>query len=399
MICLFGFISGFTLVITGSTLNYWLAIDQIDIRTIGVFAIISIPYAINFIWAPILDTIYLGKLADIFGHRLSWLVVIHSLMIVLILLLSIVNPSHNLLVFGIIALFISFCSSTQDSILGGFKTEIINRSDQGRVSGFYVLGYRVGMLIASSGAIMLSNYIGFQKIYLLFALIVSFFPILLFYSFKSSKTKYFDTAVNNLVFSKFFRQIIAHIGLYKHVAVILIFLILYRLPDNFIGIMIQPFLLHLGYDSFDIAIVGKFFGIISAIIGSFIASLAMKRLSIYRGLLIFGSLHAIAHILFLFQEAHGKTLWLLCIVIASEGITGGMTMAVYIAFISSLCYGAFRATQYSFFSSMMGLSRSIFPSVSGYVVHNFGWYSFFLLMIVITIPALLLINYVRKILN
>jgi PAT family beta-lactamase induction signal transducer AmpG len=93
-------------------------------------------------------------------------------------------------------------------------------------------------------------------------------------------------------------------------------------------------------------------------------------------------------VLFIILEISGKNFTLLLITISIESITGGMAMTSYIAFISSLCSGRFRATQYSFFSSMMGFSRSVFPTISGYIVANFGWQNFFIFTIIITIPSL-----------
>ena len=165
---------------------------------------------------------------------------------------------------------------------------------------------------------------------------------------------------------------------------------LYRLPDNFISTIINPFLIHLNYDELEIASIGKFFGISGAIIGGLIASSIMKNRNIINALLIFGVIHGIAHSFFIVQEIYGKNIYILFVVIGFESISGGMTMAAYIAFIASLCTGKFRATQYSFFSSMMGLSRSLFPAVSGYIVAVYDWQHFFIFVTIATIPSLLL---------
>ena len=155
--------------------------------------------------------------------------------------------------------------------------------------------------------------------------------------------------------------------------------------------MINPFLMHIGYNEFEIASTGKFFGVITSIIGGLIASFVMKKKNILDTLLIFGIIHAMAHALFIIQEIYGKNLQLLFVTIGIESITGGITMTAYIAFIASLCQGRFRATQYSFFSSMMGLSRSILPALSGYIVVKFGWQSFFTFSTIATIPSLLIL--------
>lgn len=417
-ICFFGINSGFTLMISGNTLNYWLAEEQIDIRTIGIFALISLPYAINFIWAPLLDSIHLGRLRLMIGHRLSWICLIQFLLFITILLISRINPKENLSYFAYLGFIISLLSSTQDTLLGALKTEIIVRESQGEVSGIYIFGYRIGMLISGSGAIYLSEYIAIGEIYFIFSLIVLIFPFILIFLVKYSlkytedkaplhieEKKVSDTFYNYKIWINIQKSLVNFFNIilksleYKQLILLVIFLILYRLPDNFINIMINPFLIYLGYSAKEIATTGKFFGMVTAIVGGLIASRVMRKKNIIDSLFLFGIFHALAHILFIFQEIYGKNLPLLFVVISIESITGGMTMAAYIAFIASLCHGKFRATQYSFFSSMMGFSRALFPAMSGYIVTDYGWRTFFAFTTIMAIPSLFLLFKIRPILK
>jgi PAT family beta-lactamase induction signal transducer AmpG len=194
----------------------------------------------------------------------------------------------------------------------------------------------------------------------------------------------------------FLNSVIKPIGSIKFITLIVAFLILYRLSDNFIAQMINPFLINIGYDEIEVASVGKFFGILGSIIGGLAASLVMKNRTITDSLLIFGLFHAIAHSFFIIQEIYGKNIVILFFVIGFESITGGMTMAAYIALIASLCQGKFRATQYSFLSSMMGLSRSVLPTISGYIVYDFGWQAFFIFTTLAAFPSLFLIGYIKS---
>ncbi|MDN3030596.1 MAG: MFS transporter [Candidatus Tisiphia sp.] len=401
IIWLFGLTSGFTLMITGNTLNYWLAKENIDLQSIGMFAVIVIPYSINFLWAPIFDTVKLGWLSKLLGHRLSWICLIQILLALAIFLLSTMDPNHSLILFALVGLIISFLSSAKDTVLGAFRTEIIAKESQGAASGIYIFGYRIGMLISGSGAIYLSSYLGWNNIYKIFAISVLICSAILVVSILRLKhdlisQTYQDYKVNS---SNFIQNILRPVGSFYLIFLIIIFLILYRLPDDFIGMMINPFLIHIGYNEFEIASAGKFFGIISAIIGGLIASSVMRKKNILDSLLIFGVIHAIAHTLFILQEIYGKNLPLFFITTSFESITGGMTMTAYIAFIASICQGKFRATQYSFFTSMMGFSRSIFPALSGYIVVQFGWQNFFTFIIITTIPSLLLLLKISSLLK
>jgi len=395
IIWLFGLISGFNIMITGNTLNYWLAKENIALQTIGILSFITLPYSINFLLAPIFDSLQIKYLNKIFGHRLSWICLTGLVLVFFVYVLSFLNPNDNLLLFTSISLIIAFFASVQDTILSAFRTEIVNKEALGFTSGIYIFGYRIGMLLAGSGAIYLSIYLTFSEIYKIFAILIFVYLILLilgirYCGFNQNNDIEQPTYKTDGIVS-FIGNVLKPIGSSSFIILILIFLILYRLPDNFINVMINPFLLHLGYDAFEIASVGKFWGVVGAIIGGLLGGFIMKKNTILNSILLFGIIHALAHILFITLEITGKNSLLLFITIGIESITGGMTMTAYIAFISSLCQGKFRATQYSFLSSMMGISRSIFPIISGYMVVNFGWQNFFLVTTIITIPSLLIL--------
>lgn len=405
IVWLLGIMIGFTLMISGNTLNYWLAKENVNIKTIGIFALISLPYAINFIWAPIFDTKKLPIFNKMFGQRLSWVIMLQFFLSTAIYLMSTLNPLNELMPIAICGLMVSFLASAQDTVLGALRTELVQKNQQGEISGMYIFGYRIGMLLSGSGAIYISQYISWNLVYELFSMIVFIFPIILILfandlspiesglrTISSSNTpstgKY---SIRNLI-----ADIVNPIGHSKYIVFILIFLVLYRLPDNFITMMINPFLIHIGYDEFEISTAGKLLGITSAMLGGLLASFIMKKKNLFDSLLLFGSIHAVAHILFVVQDIYGKNLYLLFIMTGFESISGGMTMAAYIAYIASLCHGKFRATQYSFLSSMMGLSRAVLPAISGYIVASFGWTVFYLFTTLATVPSLVMILYLEK---
>jgi MFS transporter, PAT family, beta-lactamase induction signal transducer AmpG len=406
---LLGLMSGFTLMLTGSTLNYWLSQEGISLPTIGAFSLILLPYSINFLYAPLFDIVTLGRLGHYLGPRMAWIGMIQLLLILTVLLLSLLSPSHNLLLLAGVGFLIACFSAAQDTLLGALKTELLASSLQGPAAGIYIFGYRIGMLLSGSAAIYLSATVSWHSIYQGCAWIILLLAALLWVALgwlsplqrsnpltprdPSPSIAETDAPITlRQHANQFIQAVLQPVGSASTIGLILLFLVLYRLPDNFIGTMINPFLLAHGYGSLEIAGVGKFFGISSAIVGGFIASWLMKKKSLHTSLLLFGSLHAFAHCLFIVHIVYSKKLVLLFITIGFESVTGGMVMAAYIAFIASLCSGRFRATQYAFFTSIMGLSRAILPALSGYLVQQFGWSAFFTGMTLLTLPSLLLLR-------
>jgi PAT family beta-lactamase induction signal transducer AmpG len=395
---LFGFISGFTLIACSNSINFWLARENIDLKLLALFSFISLPYALNFLTAPIFDILSINYFKHIFGHRLSWVVILLLLLTISSLLISYISPSDNLFLFAIVAFIMSFLSATKDSIFGAIRAELIPRESQGVTSGLYIFGYRIGMLLAGYGSIYLSYYIGWHNIYKIFAFSILLSLALILFILKNFKQELEakqEKDVKIPTIGEFVKQVNPS---YKFSLFILIisFLLLYRLPDDCISVMMNPFLLYIGYNEIEIANLGKLLGIFSACIGGFIASFTMHRKSIIDNLLYFGILHAFSHILFIILGLYGKNQLLFIITIFIEGVTSGMNMAAYIGFITSICSGRFKTTQYAFFTSMMGLSRSIFPAFFGYILIDFGWNSYFIFIIIATIPSLIILWKLRN---
>lgn len=388
-----GFMSGMVLLLSSGTLNFWLVSEGVDKASIGVFSLISLPYAISFIWSPIFDHIKIPVLCRFFGHRFSWIIIMQILLSISVGWIGSFNPGDNLLTFAMIGLAIAFLSSSQDIALGALRAEIVPKHVQASTAGSYIFGYRIGMLVSSSGAIYASIYMSWQEIYHVFSTMILYFPILLYlvtYGMYVESPTEKKEQISNYLSLSYWGEALKNIGSKSLVITILVFLILYRIPDNFISVMINPFLIETGFDAFQISTVGKFLGIVTAIIGGMIAGIAMKKMKPIDAMMIFGIIHALSHLLFILQNHMGNNIYILFLVVGVESITGGMVMAAYIAFITNLCHGKYSATQYAFLSSMMGISRSIFPSISGFVAEEYGWNLFFLSITILTIPPLIM---------
>ncbi|KJV55062.1 major Facilitator Superfamily protein [Orientia chuto str. Dubai] len=405
---LLGFISGFTLLINSNTLNFWLASEGISKPNIGLFSIIFLPYSINFLWAPFLDSKKVIYLSSILGHRVSWLVIIQLLLAISVFTMGNLSPATELYKISIVAFIISFFCSTQNVVLGAIRSSIVQSNEQGLFSGTYIFGYRVAMIISGSGAIYCSTVISWKSIYHFFSLVIILFSILLVVfakKFRCEESNEFQIkpeqlqVYNSLTsLTSFLTEITKPIGSFRTVLVLLIFLIFCRIPDNCIWTMLNSFFFELGFSTTEIAFAGKFLGTISAICGGLIASCIIHKITILNGLIYFGFLHAISHSCFIILDIFGKNLSILVIVNIFESLTGGMMMSCYIALISSLCKGYYRATQYSFLSSMMGISR-IFPIISGYTIEIIGWRWFFVIITTNAMLAVLLAKFLAKILK
>lgn len=390
-IWILGLMSGFNLLLSSSTLNFWLATNKIDKAILGLFSIVSMPYAINFLWAPLID-----KFIRTYKGKISSVIIIYSCLISSLLAISFIDPKLNLYLFAVNALVISFFSATGDIILGGIRSDLLEAKEHGPAGGVYNFGYRIGMVISGSVSIYLSNFLSWPFIYRISCINIAILSILLCYYVKYYKTK--DNSYSKVIYTdnKSILNLFNHLGGVKILITILTFLIIYKFSDNLISQMLNIFLLELGFNAFDIATTGKLWGTIGTIIGSSLAGIIMARISISKSLLYFGLLHSLAHLFLIIQYIVGKNYILFFVTTSVESITGGMSMSAYMALITGLCRGRYKATQYSLLTSMMGVSRSLLPIISGFLVNAYGWSIFFAITTIMIIPSLCLIPYFSK---
>lgn len=375
-IFLYGFINGVGVLLSGSTVNFWLASFGIDAKIIGLFSCIALPYAFKYLIAAMINHHQFIYFAKKIGNHKAWLVFSSIMMVVALLLTSLLDPLHNLWLIAVTGFFIALFTVIQDIILNANRIRILKIDRQPMGTAMYTVGYRIGMLLSGAGAIFSSSYMSWSLIYLTLSLLYVLFAIAMFYVYTEAaqskvnieKTSYYHIFIQPL---KKFLEL-------KHFIWVVAFILAYRLSDNMLQIMINPFLLHLKYDAVEIAAISKFFGIIMVIIGGLLSGSIIHYLKIRNAVISFSIIHTLSHLLFILLIFTGKNIALLYLMTACEALTGGMMMTVYIAFISNLCHGKDSASQYALLSSGIGLSRVIFPSLSGIIVDDFGWLYFFL---------------------
>src|ERR1700749_2190957 len=161
VVLLLGFASGLPLALSGSTLLVWMTEAGVDLRTIGLFALVGTPYTLKFIWAPLVDALHVPLFTRRFGRRRGWLVFAQLLLIVAILLLALTDPARSPLFVALGALLVATTSSTQDIVVDAFRIESLPESEQAAGMASYVAAYRVGMLVSTAGALFIVS--GFES--------------------------------------------------------------------------------------------------------------------------------------------------------------------------------------------------------------------------------------------
>lgn len=379
---LMGFSCGLPLLLTITVLQAWMKEEGVDLTVIGLMALVGLPYTLKFLWAPFLDRYTLPFL----GRRRGWLLIAQLFLFFSIIGLGLTDPGGHPWMVAFAALLVTFFSASQDIVVDAYRREDLPDEELGLGSSFYINGYRVGMLLASGGGLILADHVSFFTVYLIMAACMLPGVLTTFFApepeIAAGTPESLKEAVLYPLIDYFSR---------KGALWILVFILFYKMGDTMASAMTTPFYLDIGFSKTEIGAVVKLFGFWATIIGSLIGGVLMLRQGIYRSLWIFGFLQAISTAGFAILARIGHSISALSAVIAFENLSSGMGTAAYVAFMASITNKKFTATQYALLSSLMGVPRVLVSAPTGFFAKSLGWESFFIFCTLIAIPGMLLL--------
>lgn len=389
-----GFASGLPLALTASTLSIWLAENGVDKAAIGMFAAVGTPYTLKFLWAPLMDGTQFPVLGRLFGHRRGWLFATQIGLIFSLIALGFSNPLNGPYITALLAVLVAICSASQDIVIDAYRVELLEPEQQAAGAATVVMGYRLGMVISGAGALYLATYFGWQITYAVMAACMGVGIITALLAGEPERHSQSE-ALQSKNMAQWLREAViepfAEFMTREKWRLILLFILLYKLADAFMGMMTYPFYLEMGFEKTEIANVAKLYGILATIIGSLIGGALLYKAGMYKSLWICGILHGVSNLMFVAQAKIGADVGFLALTISVENISGGMGTAIFVAYISSLCNLKFTATQYALLSSLSAFGRTWLSTPAGFVVEKLGWELFFILAALLAIPGLVLL--------
>ncbi len=394
-----GFASGLPLLLTFSTLAAWLATAGVSRTAIGAFAIVGTPYALKFLWSPLIDRL---PAPIAIGRRRGWGLAIQILLVAAMLALGKCDPKHHLSLMGALALLVAFLSASQDIVIDAYRVELLTPDQQGPGAGMIQTGYRLGMLTAGAGALIIAAQAGWFAAYAAMAALMSIGMLVFIFGPEpetagaveaglpggyDAMRRWFATAVLG-PFMDFMRRPLW--------AAILSFIFAYKLGEAMAGVMAMPLYVGIGFSLEQIAAISKVAGFVATVVGALAGGYITQKLGVVRALLLCGVLQSAGNLFYVLQAVGGHHLGYLALCVSAENLTGAMAGAALVAYISDLCSPAFTATQYALLSSLAAVGRTIIASSGGLLAQQFGWVRFFLMTTVITIPALILLVWIAR---
>ncbi len=427
-ILLLGIISGFPWVLIGTALTLWLKEDGLSRSTIGWAGLIFGVYALNWMWAPLVDRIRIPFLTDRLGHRKSWILTMQVIIVLSLLIWSVISPVDNLKAVIFIGLIVAISSATQDITIDALRIEQINEHESAAMAAgaaVAVVGWWTGFKLGGVVALRLADYLEQSGVthywqvtflWLIGLIVLCNLALMLIPEVSSAARRlsqqedqsrleqkvplpgiagwFASTIVSPL--TSFFRKNGVAIGI-----AILSFIFLFKIGEAFMGKMSVVFYKEIGFSKSDIALYSKTFGWITTVIFTLIGGWIAMRSGSVRALLIAGIAMAVTNVMFSILAWTGKSEWLFAVSVILDDIAAAFATVAFVAFISRLVDRTYTATQYALLASIGTLGRTLLASSSGAMVDWLGgdWGTFFIITALMVIPSLIILWFLRNRIN
>jgi len=389
ILLILGFASGLPLALTSGTLQAWMTVENIDLKTIGFFSLVGQAYVFKFLWSPVMDR----YTPPFLGRRRGWLIMTQILLLLAIAAMGFLEPSTQLRWMAALAVVIAFCSASQDIVFDAWKTDVLPAEERGTGAAISVLGYRLGMLISGGLALWLADrYLGWQGMYWLMAALLIPCIIATLMAPEPSDVipapRSLEQAVAEPLRDFFGRN---------NAWLILLLIVLYKLGDAFAMSLTTTFLIRgVGFDAAEVGVVNKTLGLFATIVGALYGGVLMQRLTLFRALLIFGILQGVSNAGYWLLSITDKNMISMASAVFLENLCGGMGTAAFVALLMTLCNKSFSATQFALLSALSAVGRVYVGPVAGWFVEAYGWPSFYLFSVVAAVPGILLLLVCRQ---
>jgi MFS transporter, PAT family, beta-lactamase induction signal transducer AmpG len=387
ILLLLGFSSGLPFYLTSKTLQAWMTTAHVDLATIGFFSLVTLPYSLKFVWAPVMDR----YIPPFLGRRRGWVLITQILLLLSIAAMALHDPARGLQMLAINAIAITFFSASQDISLDAYRTDVLQDREMGAGAAVFVLGYRIAMISTGALAFFLADRIQWPAVYVVLSTLLvvgiatTFIapePVL---SDAPPKTL-FEAVV--LPFADFFQRV----G--PRAVLVLLFIVVYKYSDSLAGSMTTPFLLQAGFSQSEVGAVFLGVGVVATIAGVVVGGAMIGKVGINRALWVFVVFQGLSNLTYYGLSLSGKNHTFMVAAIITENFGLGLVSAVMTAYIMEMCNKRFTATQFALLSSLMAASRDILVAPAGKLVESTGWPGFFLITVAMAIPPLVLLPFI-----
>jgi PAT family beta-lactamase induction signal transducer AmpG len=379
LVSLLYFAEGFPFGIIEKTLPVYFKAHDMSLVHLGLLSLLSLPYALKFIWAPAVD---------FFGTRRQWVSAAQFLMAAFMVLILPFNPADPAFLLWVCILSLAIMSATQDVAVDAYTIELLKPSEMGLANGFRMAAYRVAMMLAGGLFITLGGRIGWQTTFLIAAIILAICSLVSL-RLPRVEVKHSQFSLSSLAAPV--KELWARPALVQ----VVLFILFYKLGDMALGRMVSPFWWDRGLSTDEIGMITGL-GILVTIAGGLAGGLFMVRFGIFHGLWFLGLWQAVSNLTYGWVAFYPETgNWGIYAASIVESFCGGLGTAAFLGFLMSVCKKEYAATQYALLSSTFQIAGIVAGVLSGFAATHMGYAQYFMLTFFLSLPAFAFLFHAR----
>lgn len=375
--------SGLPLGFVYKAMPQWMTVSGVDIKTIGLMALVQAPYVLKVLWAPLLDRYPLPFL----GRKRGWVLATQLGLAALMGVIAWHAQSPVVSVVAALSLAFAFTSATHDIAIDGYAVEMLRKEEHAPASGARVTFYRVAYWLSGNVVISLGPEIGWPMTLLGVGLLfIALAPVTIFAPEPATSPPPVPSLKEALW--------LPFVGfLSRHRAIeIAAFLFFYKFGDNLAEALVSPFLAKIGYSAWDIGVGRGVVTLVAISVGTIAGGYLSDRWGIGRALWIFGFIQALTNIGYVALAQLPVSRPALYTATFIENFAMGLGGGAFAILNMRLTERRFSSTQFALLSSVWGLGRVLTGPPAGAMADGLGWTAFFLLTIPAAIPGLVLLS-------
>ncbi|KDB09871.1 major facilitator superfamily MFS_1 [Burkholderia sp. lig30] len=390
LICVFlGFTSGLPLFTLVYLVQAWLRSEGVNLKEIGLFALIQFPYTWKFLWAPLMDR-YIPRLPGWRpGRRRGWMLLTQLLVAAAIAALGFVSPRDSIWTVAALTTLVAFFGASADIVIDAYRRELLRDTEQGLGNAVHVNAYKIAALIPGSLSLILSDHLPWDAV---FAVTGAFMLPGILMTLVVREPAVQGVPPRNLRDAVVlpFREFIQRDG-WRGALLVIAFIFLFKLGDTMATTLSTSFFLDIGFNKTQIGVIAKTTAFWASLAGGVIGGIWLVKIGIARGLWIFGIVQIVSTLGFAWLAKAGAQPILMAAVYGFETFATGLTLAAFTAYIASTTDPRYTATQFALFTSLASVPRTLASAASGFIVARIGWFDYFLVCAALGIPGMLLL--------
>lgn len=388
-----GFASGLPYFLVGDGIAFWLADAKVPIEQIGLLGLVTLPYALKFLWAPLLDR-YPAPGLSALGRRRGWLVALQAACAAALAAISLSGPTAagsdgawQWAPFAALALSLGIASASMDIVIDAYRTDALPRRAYGPGASAYVAGYRIASMLGGSLLFMVAARLGWQQAFMAMSALMGLTMVATLCAPEPDA----DGAPATLA-----EALMGPIASFARawgwwLPAVAVFVLLYRLPDLAGNRMVAPLLKDRGYTLEEITLVRQHVGFGVTILGAVAGGWVVARIGIARCLLVFGILQAASNGAYAWLADVPHSMTAFAVAVCVENACNGMVAATFTAYLMSLCDHRYSAAQYALLTGLMFLGGAIAAAASGFIAARSGIASYFWITVAAGVPGILMV--------